>query len=65
MSTDKGNTGGFYYYVSDEQLDGFASLSPIQRLQWVEDARLFTLMGQTPETARRHALLREGKQIEE
>lgn len=55
--------GGFYYHVSDEQMDVFASLSPLQRLEWVEQARLFTLLGQTPETARCHANLREGKPI--
>ena len=56
-----GVLGGFYYQVTDEQLDAYASLSPLQRLQWVEDARMFTLLGQTPETAMWHTILREGK----
>ena len=60
---DDGEIRGFYYYVTDEQLDIFSRLTPLQRLQWVEDARRFTLLGQTPETARWHALLREGKPI--
>lgn len=54
------SVGGFYYEVTDEQLEAYASLSPLQRLQWVEEARIFTLLGQTPETARWHALLRAG-----
>ncbi len=60
---DSGLAGGFYYYVTDEQLDAFGSLTLLQRLQWVEEARLFTLMGQTPQTAVWHAQLREGKVI--
>lgn len=51
---------GFSYYVSEEQLAAFAELSDLARLQWVDDARLFTLMTQTPETKVRHALLRKG-----
>ena len=48
---------GFSYYVSDEQLAAFAKLSMLERLQWVENARIFTLMTQTPETKARHELL--------
>lgn len=55
--------GGFYYDVSDEQLEAFARLSPIERLQWVEEARLFTLMARTPETAARQERLRNGGTI--
>ena len=51
---------GFSYYVSDEQLAAFAKLSMLERLQWVENARIFTLMTQTPETKARHELLRKG-----
>lgn len=53
---------GFSYYVSDEQLAAFAKLSMLERLQWVDDARLFTLMTQTPETKARHEFLRKGVQ---
>lgn len=56
-------TGGFSYYVSDEQLDAFAKLSPLERLMWVEQARLFTLWGRTPETAERQERLRRGLRI--
>ncbi len=54
---------GFYYDVSDEQLAAFAKLTPIKHLQWVEDARLFTLMARTPETAERQERLRRGGSI--
>ena len=57
--------GGFYYKVSEEQLQAFAKLSDLERLQWVDDARLFTLMGRTPETAERQERLRCGKTIVE
>ncbi len=50
---------GFSYFVSDEQLIAFAKMSDLERLQWVEDARLFTLMAQTPETKARHEALRK------
>lgn len=56
-------TGGFSYHVSDEQLAAFARLTPIQRLEWVEAARQFTLLTQTPETRERHERLRRGLPI--
>ena len=51
---------GYSYYVSDEQLAAFAKLTMLERLQWVEEARMFTLMTQTPETKARHEALRKG-----
>ena len=53
-------SNGFSYYVSDEQLAAFAKLTMLERLQWVEEARMFTLMAQTPETKARHETLRKG-----
>lgn len=53
--------GGFRYKVSKEQLAAFAELSDLEKLEWVEQARLFTLAAQTPETAKRHERLRQGK----
>lgn len=50
---------GFSYMVNQEQLNAFSKLTMLERLQWVEDARLFTLLAQTPETKIRHALLRK------
>ena len=56
----KSEPNGFSYYVSDEQLAAFAKLTMLERLQWVDDARMFTLMAQTPETKARHESLRRG-----
>lgn len=53
--------GGYYYYVSDEQLAAFGKLSMFDRLKWVDDLRLFTLMASTPETAERRERLRRGE----
>ena len=55
--------GGFGYWVSDEQLEAYSRLTPLQRLQWVDEARRFTLLGRTAETARRQEWLRQGKTI--
>ena len=63
MEKQSSGKGGFSYYVSDEQLQAFQRLSPLQRLKWVEDARLFTLLARTPETANRQERLRLGKTI--
>jgi len=52
--------GGFYYDVTPEQLAAFARLTIEQRLEWVEAAREFTLLTQTPETRERHERLRRG-----
>ncbi len=56
-------TGGFSYYVSDEQLTAFALMTPLQRLEWVEAAREFSWLAQTPETRARQERLRQGKTI--
>lgn len=56
--------GGFYYWVSDEQMAAYAGLSDLERLQWVEDARLFTIAARTPETAERQERLRRGLTID-
>lgn len=34
------------YHVSDERLRAFAQLTPLQRLQWVEQCSHFVRMGQ-------------------
>ena len=66
MNTHQGDgSGGFDYEVSDEQLAAFAKLTLLQRLEWLEQARLFTLMARTPETASRQERLRQGKAIDE
>lgn len=63
MTNDRHGRGGFYYYVSDEQLAAFARLSPLERLRWVDEARRFTLLARTPEIARRQERLRRGDTI--
>ena len=55
--------GGFAYYLSDEQLAAYARLTPYERLRWVDEIRLFTLMARTPETAERQERLRRGETI--
>ncbi len=55
--------GGFYYWVRDEQMAAYAKLSDMERLQWVEEARLFTLAARTPETAERQERLRRDQTI--
>ena len=57
--------GGFDYDVSEEQLEAFSRLTLLQRLEWLEQARLFTLLARTPQTAERQERLRLGKSIDE
>ena len=40
------------YYVSDERLQAFAQLTPLQRLQWVEHCSHFVRMGQQARQAK-------------
>lgn len=56
--------GGFSYWVSDEQLETFGKMTLLQRLEWVEQARLFTLLARTPETAERQERLRRGEEAQ-
>ena len=37
-----------------------SDIAHLERLQWVDEARMFTLMAQTPETKARHEALRKG-----
>lgn len=55
--------GGFGYWVSDEQMQAFARLTTLQRLEWLDQARRFTLLAQTPETRERQERLRRGETI--
>lgn len=55
--------GGYYYHVSDEQLATFARLTPFERLKWVDELRLFTLLASTPEITERRERLRRGEPI--
>jgi hypothetical protein len=57
------SAGGFGYWVSDEQLASYAKLTPLQRLQWVDEARRFLLIALTPEARERQERLRRGLKI--
>ena len=60
---DERPRGGFGYYVSDEQLEAFGKLTPLQRLQWLDEARRFVLMALSPEARERQERLRRGETI--
>ena len=49
---------GYTYYVSDEQLIQYATLTALERLTWLDQARRFVLLAETEQTARRRAWLR-------
>ena len=55
--------GGFGYWVSDEDLKAYAELTPLQRLQWLDEARRFLLLALSPEARERQARLRRGETI--
>jgi hypothetical protein len=55
--------GGYWYWVSDEQLRAFGQLSILDRLKWLDEARRFTLMTETPEIRERRERLRRGQTI--
>ena len=40
------------YHVSDERLQAFAQLTPLQRLQWVEQCSHFVRLGQLARQAK-------------
>jgi hypothetical protein len=61
--SDSRPAGGFGYWVSDEQLAAYASLTPLQRLQWLDEARRFVLLALTPESRERQERLRRGLTI--
>ncbi|HTT36493.1 MAG TPA: hypothetical protein VMH32_02345 [Burkholderiales bacterium] len=55
--------GGFRYWVSDEQLRAYGRMSVLARLKWLDEARCFTLLTETPETRERRQRLRRGETI--
>lgn len=57
--------GGFGYWVSDEQLQAYARLTPYQRLKWLDEARQFVFMALTDEARKRQERLRRGLTITE
>lgn len=55
--------GGFGYWVSDEQLQAYSKLTPLQRLQWLDEALRFILLARSEQTRERHDRLRRGLKI--
>jgi hypothetical protein len=51
---------GFRYWVPDEQLRTFASLSPARRLQWLEELRETTFKMAPPHAIESWRRLRRG-----
>ena len=49
---------GYAYYVSEEQLTQYATLTILERLTWLDQARRFVLLAETDQTAARRAKLR-------
>ncbi len=49
---------GYRYYVSKEQLAHYATLSVLDRLRWLDQARQFVLLTETEQSGRRRARLR-------
>ncbi len=49
---------GYTYYVSEEQLALYATLSIVERLTWLDQARQFVLLAETDQTATRRARIR-------
>ena len=66
MSTDSEDEkeapkGGSTSWVSDEPLQTFSSLTPGQRLRWLEELREWTWKAASEETKPRWARLRRGE----
>jgi hypothetical protein len=55
--------GGFGYWVSDEQLQAYSQLTPLQRLRWLDEALRFILLARSEEARERHDRLRRGLTI--
>jgi hypothetical protein len=55
--------GGFGYWVSDEQLQAYARLTPLERLRWLDEARRFVVLGLSEKSRERQARLRQGLTI--
>ena len=55
--------GGYHYYVSDDQLAAFSKLTCYERLQWLDQVRVFSLFAETPVTSERRERLRRGERL--
>jgi len=52
------------YRVTDEQLAAYAQLTPLQRLQWLDEARRFLLLALSVQARERQERLRRGSTID-
>ena len=55
--------GGFDYWVSDEQLEAYARLTPYERLLWLDEMFRFTQAALTSEARAAQERLRRGDPI--
>ena len=60
MADNQGAKPGFTYFVTDAQLDAFQTLTPGQRLQWLDEARDFSVRVAPPEAKQSWRQLRRG-----
>ena len=49
---------GYTYFVSEERLAHYATLTLLERLTWLDQARQFVLLAETRQSAIRRAWLR-------
>lgn len=49
---------GYTYWVNEEQLAQYGTLTILERLTWLDQVRQFILLAETEETAKRRARLR-------
>lgn len=54
---------GYTYYVSEEQLAHYATLTLLERLTWLDQARQFVLLAETRQSAIRRAWLRNERAL--
>lgn len=55
--------GGFGYWIADEQLKAYRALTPLQRLQWLDETRRFLVLALTEKARVRQERLRNGRTI--
>ena len=63
LQSDRQASGGFGYWVSDEQLEAYGRLTLLQRLCWLDEARRFISLALSPESRERQDRLRRGLTI--
>ena len=54
---------GYTYRVNEEQLAQYATLTILERLTWLDQARQFVLLAETEESASRRSRLRNERNL--